>query len=344
MSASDTPGPAGRAPSIRDVARLAGVSYQTVSRVINNSSQLRPETAERVRSAIAELRFVPSQAARALATSRTRLLGVLGPRTTTYGLATMVQGVESAARAAGYRLTVTNLASSAPDDVRASIDHLVRQSVEGLIAVAPQSRVVPILDELQLPVPVKIVSPTAPTGLGGTHNDQIAGARAAVRHLIDLGHSRILHIAGPRDWVEADHRMQGYLAEMDAHDLSPRPPVLGDWTAKFGFEAGMELLRMEDATAVFAGNDHMALGFMHAVRAIGRSVPEDISIVGFDDVPESAHLWPPLTTVRQDFEGIGRRAVGDLLADLGVQPEEDMVAQPDHLRLIVRSSTAPPIR
>ncbi|WP_295788389.1 LacI family DNA-binding transcriptional regulator [uncultured Microbacterium sp.] len=341
MSDTDIPEATGRAPSIRDVARLAGVSYQTVSRVINNSPQLRPETAEKVRSAIAELKFVPNQAARALATSRSRLIGVLGPRATTYGVASMVQAVESAARAAGYRLTLTNLATSAPDDVRSSIDHLMQQGVEGLIAVAPQTRVLPILDELKLPVPVQIVSST---GISTSHNDQAAGARAAVRHLIELGHTRILHIAGPRDWVEADHRMRGYLAEMDANDLAPRPPILGDWTAQFGFEAGIELLRTEDATAVFAGNDHMALGFMHAVRAIGRSVPEDISVVGFDDVPESAHLWPPLTTVRQDFVGIGTRAVTDLLTLLGESAGEGALVEPDHLRLIVRSSTAPPSR
>ena len=339
MSDTDIPGTTGRAPSIRDVARLAGVSYQTVSRVINNSPQLRPETAEKVRSAIAELKFVPNQAARALATSRSRLIGVLGPRAMTYGVASIVQAVESAARAAGYRLAVTNLATSAADDVRASIDHLMQQSIEGLIAVAPQTRVPPILDELKLPVPVQIVSSS---GTSSSHNDQTAGARAAVRHLIELGHSRILHIAGPRDWVEADHRMRGYLAEMDANDLPPRPPVLGDWTAQFGFEAGLELLRTEDATAVFAGNDHMALGFMHAVRAIGRSVPEDVSVVGFDDVPEAAHLWPPLTTVRQDFAGIGTRAVVDLLAALGESTDGAVASEPDLLRLIVRSSTSLP--
>ena len=344
MSETDIPDAAARAPSIRDVARLAGVSYQTVARVINNSPQLRPETAARVREAIAELKFVPNQAARALATSRTRLIGVLGPRATTHGTSAMVLAVESAARRAGYRLTVTNLGTSAPDDVRASIDHLMQQSIEGLIAVAPQTRVVPILDEMQLPVPVRIVSSTGPSTPTATFNDQIAGARAAVRHLVDLGHTRILHIAGPRDWIEADHRMRGYLAEMDAQDLAPRPPVLGDWTAQFGYEAGLELLRTEDATAVFAGNDHMALGFMHAVRAIGRSVPEDVSVVGFDDVPEAAHLWPPLTTVRQDFAGIGQRAVWDLLSDLGVSHDDQAMPEPDHLRLIVRSSTAPPSR
>ena len=341
MSDTDIPESTGRTPSIRDVARLAGVSYQTVSRVINNSSALRPETAAKVRSAISELNFVPNQAARALATSRSKLIGVLGPRTPTHGVSSMVQAIESAARAAGYRLTITNLATSAADDVRSSIGHLMQQSIEGLIAVAPQTRVVPILDELRLPVPVQIV---ASAGTATLHNDQTAGARAAVRHLIELGHTRILHIAGPRDWVEADHRMRGYLAEMDANDLPPRPPVLGDWTAQFGFEAGLELLRTEDATAVFAGNDHMALGFMHAVRAIGRSVPEDVSVVGFDDVPESAHLWPPLTTVRQDFTGIGTRAVTDLLAALGEAAAEGVASEPAQLRLIVRSSTAPPSR
>ncbi len=167
--------------------------------------------------------------------------------------------------------------------------------------------------------------------------DQIAGARLATQHLIDQGHTEIMHISGPQDWIEAEARMQGFLDAVNDADLRTRAPILGDWTAHFGYYAGVELLRFRDFTAVFAGNDQMALGFMHACRELGLSIPEDISIVGFDDIPEAAHFFPPLTTIRQNFAEIGRRAVSLLLGEL--RGDTDLSHDQIMPELVIRQST-----
>lgn len=170
--------------------------------------------------------------------------------------------------------------------------------------------------------------------------DQVAGARLATKHLVSLGHRGIYHLAGPQDWIEAEARMRGFLEELGASDVPTTAPILGDWTAEFGYYAGRELLQVRDFTAVFSSNDQMALGFMHAVRDEGLDVPRDISIVGFDDIPEAAHFWPPLTTVRQDFAELGRRCVELLLGPVdGLGSPAPSTITPE---LIVRGSTAPP--
>jgi DNA-binding LacI/PurR family transcriptional regulator len=328
-----------RAPNIRDVARVAGVSYQTVSRVLNDSTQIRPETRDRVRTAIDELGYRPNQAARALVTSRSRTIGVLAAQTVHYGPQTSIQAIETAAREAGYRLSITNITSNDYASIKSGLDYLLSQAVEALIVLAPQVRVFEAIHDLQVGVP--FVSLEA-TGSDTSHSlwvDQVLGARLATRHLIDLGHTDIVHISGPQDWIEAEARMQGFLRELSEADLQTRAPVLGDWTASFGYYAGLELLRYRDFTAAFIGNDQMALGFMHACREWGLSVPGDISIVGFDDIPESAHFAPPLTTVRQNFTEIGRRAVALLLGEL--RGDTGLSHDPVQPELIVRSSTAP---
>jgi DNA-binding LacI/PurR family transcriptional regulator len=328
-----------RAPNIRDVARVAGVSYQTVSRVLNDSTQIRPETRDRVRTAIDKLGYRPNQAARALVTSRSRTIGVLAAQTVHYGPQTSIQAIETAAREAGYRLSITNITSNDYASIKSGLDYLLSQAVEALIVLAPQVRVFEAIHDLQVGVP--FVSLEA-TGSDTSHSlwvDQVLGARLATRHLIDLGHTDIVHISGPQDWIEAEARMQGFLRELSEADLQTRAPVLGDWTASFGYYAGLELLRYRDFTAAFIGNDQMALGFMHACREWGLSVPGDISIVGFDDIPESAHFAPPLTTVRQNFTEIGRRAVALLLGEL--RGDTGLSHDPVQPELIVRSSTAP---
>ena len=328
-----------RAPNIRDVARVAGVSHQTVSRVLNDSTQIRPETRDRVRTAIDELGYRPNQAARALVTSRSRTIGVLAAQTVHYGPQMSIQAIETAAREAGYRLSITNITSSDYASIKSGLDYLLSQSIEALIVLAPQVRVFEAIHDLQVGVP--FVSLEA-TGSDTSHSlwvDQVLGARMATRHLIDLGHTDIVHISGPQDWIEAEARMQGFLRELSEADLQTRAPVLGDWTASFGYYAGLELLRYRDFTAAFIGNDQMALGFMHACREWGLSVPGDISIVGFDDIPESAHFAPPLTTVRQNFTEIGRRAVALLLGEL--RGDTGLSHDPVQPELIVRSSTAP---
>ena len=327
-----------RAPNIRDVARLAGVSYQTVSRVLNDSPSIRPTTKQRVLDVIDEVGYRPNQAARALVTSRSRTIGVLSSQSAHYGPTTSLNAIEAAAREAGYRLSVTSISTGDYASIRSGLDYLLSQSIEALVVIAPQVRVFDAIHELSISVPFITLESTGRDPGHSLSVDQTRGARMAVRHLVELGHTEILHISGPQDWIEAEARMQGYLLEMGDADLRTRAPILGDWTAHFGYYAGLELLRFRDFTAVFCGNDQMALGFMHACRDVGLTVPGDISIVGFDDIPEAAHFLPPLTTVRQNFSEIGRRAVEHLLGEL--QGGEPIVSEPIVPELVIRSSTA----
>ena len=326
-----------RAPNIRDVARLAGVSYQTVSRVLNDSPSIRDSTKQRVLDVIEEVGYRPNQAARALVTSRSRTIGVLSSQSAHYGPTTSLNAIEVAAREAGYRLSITSTASGDYASIKAALDYLHSQSIEALVVIAPQTRVYDALRDLSITVPFVTLESTGQNLGHSLSVDQVHGARLATRHLIELGHTEIVHISGPQDWIEADARMKGYLQELGEAELRPRAPILGDWTASFGYYAGLELLRLRDFTAVFCGNDQMALGFMHACREVGLDVPGDISIVGFDDIPESAHFSPPLTTVRQNFVEIGRRAIAILLGELqGEHEAHHAQVEPE---LIIRSST-----
>ncbi|MBC7443397.1 MAG: LacI family DNA-binding transcriptional regulator [Ramlibacter sp.] len=332
--------PKGRAPSIRDVARLAGVSHQTVSRVLNNHPSIRDSTRAKVLQVMEDLQYRPNRAARALSRGRSRTIGLLSA-SSAYGPASSIAAIQDAAMEAGYYVNTANLTTVDPESIEAALDHLMNQSVEGIVVIAPQVRVFEALEQLSIEVPIVTLRST-----GGPHDnllsvDQVAGAQRATRHLIDLGHSRILHLAGPQDWIEAEARMRGFLDEMWEMDMPTVAPILGDWTADFGYHAGRELLRVRDFTAIFASNDQMALGFMHACREAGLDLPRDMSVVGFDDIPEAAHFWPPLTTVRQDFAELGRRAIALLLSTLS---EDVAVARHDPItpELIVRASTAVP--
>jgi DNA-binding LacI/PurR family transcriptional regulator len=326
----------GRRPSIRDVARLAGVSHQTVSRVINNHPSIRPGTRDRVQQVMSDLQYRPNRAARALVTSRSQTIGILSSSSTQYGPASSIAAIEAAARSRGYWVSTANIEPREPDSITQGIAHLMAQSVEGLVVIAPQVRVFRMLAEQHLDIPYVTLQST---GLDEQHAlsvDQSAGARLATRHLIGLGHRSIYHLAGPQDWIEAEARMRGFLEEMSANDIPTTAPILGDWTAEFGYYAGREMLRVRDFTAVFSSNDQMALGLLHAVRDEGLDVPRDISIVGFDDIPEAAHFWPPLTSVRQDFPELGRRCVELLLGpEDGAAPVEGTILP----ELIVRGST-----
>ncbi len=329
-----------RPPSIRDVARLAGVSHQTVSRVLNDHPSIRPETRERIVQVMAQLNYRPNRAARALVTSRSQTIGILAASSTQYGPASSIAAIEAAARERGYWVSTANIDGKDPASITDGIAHLMAQSIEGLVVLAPQVRIFKALASQRIEVPYVTLQSAY---LQPDHNlsvDQIAGARMATRHLIELGHRAIYHIAGPQDWIEAEARMRGFLDEMGTADLPTTAPILGDWTAEFGYYAGRELLRVRDFTAIFASNDQMALGLLHAIRDEGLSVPRDVSVVGFDDIPESAHFWPPLTTVRQDFTELGRRCVELLLDGVEQAPSSQTIAP----TLVVRGSTGAPGR
>jgi DNA-binding LacI/PurR family transcriptional regulator len=327
-----------RAPNIRDVAALAGVSYQTVSRVLNDSPSIKDSTRQRVLDSIKELSYRPNQAARALVTSRSRTIGVLSLEGAHYGPTTSINAIEQAAREAGYRLSITNMPSGDYTSIKSGLDYLLSQSIEALVVSAPQVRVFDAINELSINVPFVTLESTGRDPGHSLSVDQFGGARLATRHLIELGHTELMHISGPQNWIEAEARMQGFLAEINEAELRTRAPILGDWSAHFGYYAGLELLRFRDFTAVFVGNDQMALGFMHACREVGLNVPGDISIVGFDDIPEAAHFAPPLTTIRQNFVEVGRRAVSLLLAELNGTVDHNH--GPIAPELVVRGSTA----
>ena len=333
-------GPPGRPPSIRDVARLAGVSHQTVSRVLNEHPSIRASTRARVLAVMTELNYRPNRAAQDLSRGRSHTIGVLSASSAEYGTASSISAIQDAGRDAGFHVTIANLTGDGSDAIRTALDHLLRQSVEGIVVIAPQVRVIAALERLSIDVPYVTLQSTGHLDDHALSVDQVAGARLATRYLINLGHRRIVHLAGPQNWIEAEARLRGFVDEMAACGLPTTTPILGDWTADFGYHAGLELLRMRDVTAIFSSNDQMALGLMHAFHEAGLSLPRDVSIVGFDDIPEAAHFWPPLTTVRQDFTELGRRCIGVLLAEIAGRSE----AHPGSVvpELIVRASAAAP--
>ncbi|MFE6735097.1 LacI family DNA-binding transcriptional regulator [Microbacterium sp. NPDC057650] len=328
---SETNGTRPRAVGVRDVAALAGVSRQTVSRVLNEHPDVAPETRDRVVAAMEELGYRMNNAARALGTRRSRTIGVLASDALQYGPSRSIAAIEASAREAGYWVSTAYADSGDADSVRAAIEHLRAQAVDGLVVFAPHARTVDVLNGLDTGIPTVALHTADRSALSV---DQIAGARLAVAALADAGHRRIAHLAGPADWLEAEARASGYDAELAARDLEFRMTVRGDWTARSGYEAAAEV-RASGATAVFAGNDQMALGLITGLRELGVDAPADISVVGFDDTPDAAYFWPPLTTVRQDFDELARRAVAALVG-------EGEASAPVAPVLITRASVAPP--
>lgn len=325
-----------RAPSLHDVARLAGVSHQTVSRVLNDHPNVRDVTRRRVRSAIEELGYRPNRAARALVTGAYRSIGVLAPRSTLYGPASLLAAFEERAAVEGFTVGVARLRSFDAAAVRAAVAGLLDQRVAGLIAIAPQATAVEALADVPADLPLVAVD-NRPSRPGSTVTvDQETGARLATAHLLDAGHATVWHVSGPPGWFDAAGRVAGWAAELTARGVEPPPVVDGDWSAESGYRAGQLLGRMPEVTAIFAANDAMALGLLHALHEHGRSVPEDVSIVGFDDVPEAAHYIPPLTTVRQDFDAVAGESLALMMQQLeGVDVPAERVVAPE---LVVRRS------
>ena len=329
-----------RALVMSDVAARAGVSHQTVSRVINGSPNVAPLTRERVERAIAELGYRPNTAARALVTGSTRTIGFVTVSINQYGPAQTLIGLERAARAAGYSLAVTVLDEATSEAMRDAVDRFVAQSVDAVIAQGTYDSAFEALHGISAPVPLVTVQSGGALEEPAVGVDQVAGACLATRHLLDLAHRTVHHVTGPADSKEARDRVRGWRSELCAAG-APVPEVLhGDWTASSGYAAGCELAARvragEGITAVFLANDQMALGLLAAFHEEGLHAPRDVSVVGFDDLPEAPYFRPPLTTVRQDFAELGRRGVALVLARLRGEPH---VADPVLPQLVVRGST-----
>lgn len=329
-----------RPSNIFDVARLAGVSHQTVSRVLNDLPNVRPATRARVEQAIAQLRYSPSPAARALVTRRTRTIGLVTPGVADYGPTSIAMHFTVAARTARYNVeTVSSLEPDAAG-LRDVIEGLLRQRVDAIVLIVVDIAVLEAVRSLDLSIPVVAAASSARRSPLIVSIDQYRGARAAVRHLAELGHRTILHLAGPANAPDAIERVRGWRDELASRQLPVIEPHHGDWSAASGHRIG-STVDIAPGSAVFVGNDHMAIGLMSALRERGLSVPEDVSVVGFDDVPEAGYLYPPLTTVRQDFATLGELIMQKVLIAVE-EPESATEDTPLPTHLIVRQSTRAP--
>ncbi len=331
--------PKRRLPVMADVAKEAGVSHQTVSRVLNDHPNVRADTRARVEEAITRLGYRRNLVARALVTKRSRTLGVVSFDTTLYGPASTIYGIEQAARTAGYFVSIVSLKSIDAASVRDAIDYLAEQGVDGVVVVAPQRSAGRALENLPSGMPAVAVEGTHAADVSVVCIDQVQGARLATRHLLELGHETVWHVSGAPDWLETEGRIEGWRAALEEAGRPVPEPLAGDWSPRAGYEAGKSLAAMEGVTAVFAGNDQMALGVLRALSEAGVRVPDQISVVGFDDIPESEFFSPPLTTVRQDFDVVGRHCIEVLLRQIDAGPTayERLVVPPS---FVVRSSTS----
>ncbi|MFG2269729.1 LacI family transcriptional regulator [Streptomyces sp. WAC 01325] len=333
---------AGSRPVMDDVARLAGVSKQTVSRVLNDHPSVRAETRETVLSAMRTLGYRPSRSARSLASGRTRMVGVISFDATRYGPASILTAINTAAQEAGYLLSSIALDTAEPDTVVEAVNRLSAEGADGVIAIAPQLWVGKALADTRLDTPLIVLENGLDSDTQQVTGDSRAGARKAVEYLLGLGHRTVWHIAGPTGWTSADHRLGSWQSCLEAAGAAVPTPLIGDWSADSGYELGRRLARRTDVTAVFASNDQMALGLLHALHEAARSVPGDISVVGYDDIPEAAHFLPPLTTVRTDFAEIGTRSLRLLLDRLDGTEEPSWTRSLVPVELVIRASSGPP--
>jgi LacI family transcriptional regulator len=332
-----------RRVTLHDVARHAGVSYQTVSRVINENPHVSKSTRQRVLRSVKELGYQPNYAARSLVTRRSHLLEVITFGATHFGPSQMVTHVERAARRLGYNLILSNIAEMSLSEIRRAIDSLSGRLVDGMILIIPVVGVgYEDLTGLCRGIPFVMIDTRLGSNTPGVVINQHYGSQLATQHLIDVGHRRLCEISGPLNWFGAIARHESWRATLRSAGLEPGESFEGDWTALGGYRAARKLL---DGGAVFTGlvvgNDQMALGAMRALRENGLRVPEDVSIVGFDDIPEAVCFEPPLTTVRQDFDALGTQSV-EYLVDLIDQPDTPLQQRVLYPALIIRQSTLPP--
>jgi DNA-binding LacI/PurR family transcriptional regulator len=334
-----------RSVSIRDVAAAAEVSYQTVSRVINNHPSVHPATRERVLTAISSLGFRPNRAARTLAGGRIRAVTALASNTTLYGYASILQGIEEAARAAGFAVGIQVVES----EKRAEIADAVARAIEpgaALIVIAYDRAGTKALAAIPPGAPVAAAVETplsgAAEGKPWVWLDDRKAAQEATRYLLGLGHRTVHYVAIPSS-TRTSPRLAGWRSALTEAGVPVPEPARGGWSPQAGHRAGTKLAADPQVTAVLCGNDDLAIGVMRAMAEARRPVPDSVSVVGFDDIPPAAFLSPPLTTVRLDFAGLGR-ACFSLLYSL-LEPEvADRAGPAGDPELIVRESAAPPPR
>jgi len=328
-----------RQPTIRDVAERAGVSHQTVSRVINGHELVSGATRERVERAIRDLNYVPSPIARGLISNRTHSIGLVSSAISDQFFGEVAAGAEAEARRCGYYLVIASVEEHAEADERAYLRLMLERRVEGLIVARPR---LPIsVDQVSLQqVPVVAIASAEAPGLTVVDVDNRGGGRDAVAYLLAQGHRRIATITGPMEWCSSQHRLEGYREALAAAGVGPEPSLVEQadgWDPVDGQLAmGRLLTRGVSFTALFAYSDLIAIGAIQELRTRGLRVPEDVSIVGYDDIRVAAYVDPPLTTIRQPTREVGERAASLVLDAIahGVRSETTLLPT----QLVVRRS------
>jgi DNA-binding LacI/PurR family transcriptional regulator len=335
------PPTARRGPSMADVAREAGVSGQTVSRVVNGRHNVDHATRQRVLDAMRSLGYRPNSAARALRYGQFRSIGVIMAVASTFGNSRTLDAITSAAVAKGYSITLMPVTHPTHGEVIGAFSRLDEQAVDGVVILIEEHELDQSEVEVPHGLPVVIIDSNPRSDYTMVDTDQAQGAELATTHLLDLGHPTVWHLAGPPHSYAAERRENSWRATLHRHGRQVPPVAVGDWSAASGHTQGTTLCNDPAVTAVFAANDQMALGLLRALHELGRTVPGDVSVVGFDDMAEAAHFWPPLTTIRQSFADVGHRAVNALLTEITSGNRETLsIKLPT--TLVHRSSTAPP--
>ena len=334
--------PGTRRPSMADVAARAGVSYQTVSRVLNEPEIVRESTRSRVLAAIEELGYTRNRAARALKTTRSSLIGMLSDGSALFGPTETTTAIETAARRAGYSVLLTTV--GAEDSAGHAVGaELLGSGADGILVVAAHEGMVPAVTAVARSTPVVVVSAVPPRtpGIQVVGVDQGLGAHLVVEHLARTGARSVVHTAGPQDWFDARARREGFEQAIALHGLDGEVVGPGDWTPRTGYDLTNALVRDGLPDAIFAANDMMAMGVLHALHEHRLRIPEDVAVVGFDNTLGAEYQVPSLTTVAQPFAELGRLALERLLCLL--EERELPPGTPSTLppRLVVRRSTRP---
>jgi DNA-binding LacI/PurR family transcriptional regulator len=329
--------------TIHDVAALTGVSYQTVSRVINGMPEVAASTRARIQQVLAEVGFRPNLTARQLASKRSTTVGLVTFATNFYGPSQIMVHSEQASKELGLTFMFSGIVESSTRDIRRAVDELCAHQVCGILIHLPWEVDLQDLQDVCRDVPVVAVDSDFGFECPSVFINQELGSRMATRHLLQVGHKKIAHLRGPVLWRAARLRYVGWQKELKAARRPLGPVVDGDWTAESGFQGAQELISKYwgKFSAVVVANDQMALGAIRAFEESSIRIPEQISLVGFDDIPEAGFFRPPLSTIKQDFASLGRLSIQSLMArvDPGRAPFANRTIQP---RFIERASTASP--
>lgn len=337
---------ASRPPGMLDVARLAGVSTQTVSRTLRGHAYVKEETRRKVMDAVVALGYRMNPAAQALSSGRTRTIGVVTMATGAYAGAVTQMGIERTAESLGYHVVGAQTATVDAEAVSDALRRLERHGVEGLVLALPLGATDATIDALTDAVPTVTIGGSTTASGHSLAVDQQRVAQLATQHLLGLGHRTVQLVAGPDDWIDAANRTTGWRRTLAEAGRPSPEPLHGDWSPESGYQAGLLLGIDPGVTAVFVASDDMAFGLIRALHELGRRVPEDVSVVGVDDIDLAAYCSPALTTIAQPFTPLAAAAVQRVVgligdADAPSQPagQAARTLQPE---LVIRASTAPP--